>query len=230
MQERLTYLFSWRTRSESADECAAKISQFIGDLSKMASSYQTLYVVGDRFPDPGLNFIETEGRLASLLQEMKDEDAGFTLNLWNAFQGKETARVGILCGETSEWVSNRCSIGIPVNPSISRALIEKNSLVELTELVVATFDPEAGALFSSELVEKLEWFNRPLPRIGWATYLKKGIGEIRVGQECADMVGIKDRGRLWIVEPSNGDYSHLDDDQCRKVLALAAAYQGQTWR
>lgn len=231
MFESNTLLFSWRARKESLDVCSQKILSFLSGIGQISPIFSNLFVVSKKFSEPGLKVSEAEDRLGTILMEKKDKDpnSGFSINVWNAFEGAESVRINILCGEAGGWLDNRCSIGLPINAEIFQALTKKEVITRLVELVVHVFDPECGYLFSSELADKLDDFNAPFPRFGWATYIRQDLGKIEDPDKCADVISIANSGRLWILRVGDGVGFMADEAQIEAVRKLSGSYRGVAW-
>lgn len=231
MFESNTLLFSWRARKESVDVCSNKIYSFLSGIAEVSPVFSNLFVVSKRYPEPGLKLSEAKDKLGTILMEKKDKDpdSGFGISVWNAFEGGESVRINILCGEAGGWLDNRCSIGFPTNADIFQALTKQEVITRLVELVVHIFDPECGYLFSSELADKLDDFNAPFPRFGWATYIRQDLGNIEDPGRCADVIGIANSGRLWILRVGNGVGFKADEAQIEAVRKLSGGYNGVAW-
>jgi hypothetical protein len=181
MAESLKINAQWGDRSEPFEVCLERLERYLTGLSGVSVGLDTWFETGtSRQSAKSLPVDVSRESLSKLLlsgQNRRDqvprtviEELGYVIALWNG----ERNSVGLMthCGAFGDKAHNAVTLSLPVPEDDALALYDPTILERITELTIATWDPEWATVVSNRLRNAQE----PGKVVaGWATYLRQSL-------------------------------------------------------
>ncbi len=169
----------WGPRREDADECAARLAQFLDRLAKIGDPFGRWYLKGRSKaaltplePDPAALAGVVEAGQNKTSGEVFEE-LGFVVTLWNRDRSAPVG-ISVTCGlyATSGSV-NSVVVDLPdPDGDTARALYESRALSDLLETTADIWDADWGMVTSSSVRDdQYEGRKGQVPYVGALTYL-----------------------------------------------------------
>jgi hypothetical protein len=199
----------WGARQEDAEACARHLAALVQSLAPMDPLFASWFKGAKSLKESLKRPLEFElPSLQKYVQSrvMRDSarkpigDLGFSISLWNGYQGGNDAWLSIYCGAYSEFTGNSCVLKAPFEGPGSERVLTAPFQAQALRAIATAWDPDWGVGISDAHWDIIK-DKCPDVRVGWVTYLSRRLGRVPPLPAPVRIDPVEDQGTLVMVTP-----------------------------
>ncbi|MCP3105511.1 immunity 52 family protein [Myxococcus sp. K15C18031901] len=196
----------WRSRRESAEECAQRAAVLFRHLPEVDSSLSQWFRQGKSRKDALKHPIDvSRTALENLIRRGKDrvvEELGFRFSAWNgASDDDDAVGLDVTCGGYSERVNNFCFVQLPNRGLVAERMLAAPALAALVRSMAVAWEPDSAVATSSRHRDMVTATPKPGTFVGWVTYVARHRGMVPPLPAPVRIEPVEDKGTLIVLTP-----------------------------